>query len=204
MRVVLKEGHMLPLEGVLVLDLSNYSPGALCTMILADFGAEVVKIEPAQPFPHEGMGYSPKSEEKRRKAAFFALNRNKKSIGINLKSPKGREIFYRLVQNADVVIEGYRPGVVKRLAVDYETIRRISPRIIYCSLSGYGQDGPYSYYSGHDINYISISGVLGLIGPSEGAPSVPANVIADYAGASLYGAIAILLAYIARDKTGEG
>ena len=195
---------MLPLEGMKVLDLSNYVPGALCTMILADMGAEVVKVEPAKPFPMEDMGYSSGGEEKRRKAAFFTLNRNKKSMGLNLRAPEGREIFYRLAKDADVVIEGYRPGVVKRLGVDYDTVRALNPGIIYCSLSGYGQDGPYRLYSGHDINYISIAGVLGLIGPAEGPPSVPLNLIADFAGVSLYGAVGILLATIARQKTGKG
>jgi alpha-methylacyl-CoA racemase len=195
---------MLVLEGLKVLDLSNYIPGALCTMILADFGAEVIKIEPALPFPFENIGYSSSGEEKRRKAAYFTLNRNKKSIGINLRSKAGREIFYRLVREADVVIEGYRPGVVKSLGADYETVNVMNPRIIYCSLSGYGQDGPYRLYPGHDINYISMAGVLGLIGPVDGPPSVPLNLIADFAGASLYSAIGILLAYIARGKTGKG
>ena len=112
---------MLALEGLKVLDLSNYVPGALCTMILADMGAEVIKIEPAQPFPLENMGYSSKGNEKRKESAYFALNRNKKSIGLNLRSEAGKQIFYRLAREADVVIEGYRPGVVKRLAVDYDT-----------------------------------------------------------------------------------
>jgi crotonobetainyl-CoA:carnitine CoA-transferase CaiB-like acyl-CoA transferase len=195
---------MLILEGVRIVDLSNYVPGALCTMILADFGAEVIKIEPVRPFPFENMGYSPSGEEKRREAAYFALNRNKKSIAIDLKSKAGKEIFYRLARRADVLIEGYRPGVVKSLGVDYETIRNLNSRIIYCSLSGYGQDGPYSLYPGHDINYISVAGILGLIGPVDAPPAVPLNLIADFAGASLYGAIGILLAYIAREKTGKG
>lgn len=195
---------MLALEGFKVLDLSNYVPGALCTMILADMGAEVIKIEMAQPFPVENMGYSSKGEDKRKEAAFFALNRNKKSIGLNLRSEEGKQIFYRLVREADAVIEGYRPGVVKRLGIDYDTINQINPRVIYCSLSGYGQDGPYRLLSGHDINYISMAGVLGLIGPAEGPPSIPLNLIADFAGVSLYGAVGILLAYIAREKTGRG
>lgn len=195
---------MLVLDGVKVLDMSNFVPGALCTMILADMGAEVIKIEPAIPFPLENLGYSSKGEEKRRESAFFTLNRNKKSIGINLKSAGGRKIFHKMCLNADIVIEGYRPGVVKKLGVDYEIISELNPRIIYCSLSGYGQDGPYRLYPGHDINYISIAGVLGLIGSSDGPPAVPLNLVADFAGASLYSTIGILLAYIARQKTGKG
>ncbi|MFH1081287.1 MAG: CaiB/BaiF CoA-transferase family protein [Pseudomonadota bacterium] len=195
---------MLVLDGLKVLDLSNFVPGALCTMILADMGAEVIKIEPATPFPLENLGYSSKGEDRRRESAFFTLNRNKKSMGVDLKSKEGQKIFRRLAREADVVIEGYRPGVVKRLGVDYETVAELNPRIIYCSLSGYGQNGPYRLYSGHDINYISIAGVLGLIGPSEGPPAVPLNLVSDFAGVSLYGTIGILLAYIAREKTGKG
>jgi crotonobetainyl-CoA:carnitine CoA-transferase CaiB-like acyl-CoA transferase len=195
---------MLALEGIKVLDLSNYVPGALCTMILADFGAEVIKVEPAKAFPMGDMGYSPGGKDKEREAAFFALNRNKKCIGLNLRSEEGKRIFHRMAKEADVVIEGYRPGVVERLGVDYKTIGGINPRIIYCSLSGYGQDGPYRLFSGHDINYISLAGVLGLIGPKEGPPAIPLNIIADFAGVSLYGTIGILLALEARNRTGKG
>jgi crotonobetainyl-CoA:carnitine CoA-transferase CaiB-like acyl-CoA transferase len=196
---------MLALDGIRVLDMSNYVPGALCTMILADFGAEIIKIEPVKPFPVAGMGYSPpRNEEKSREAAYFSLNRNKKSIALNLSSEKGREAFYRMAREADVIIDGYRPGVVKRLCVDYETINKLNPRIIYCALSGYGQDGPYRFLPGHDINYISIAGILGLLGPEDGLPSVPLNLIADFAGTSLYGTIGIMLALIAREKSGRG
>lgn len=198
------EVYMLPLEDITVLDLSNYVPGALCTMILADMGAEVIKVEPVHPFPLEDMGFSPKGEDKREKAAFFSLNRNKKSIGIDLRSDSGRRIFHHMSETADVIIEGYRPGVVKRMGIDYESIGRINPGIIYCSLSGYGQDGPYRLYSGHDINYIAQAGVLDLVGPREGPPCPPLNLVSDFAGASLYGAIGILLALLARGKTGEG
>ncbi len=195
---------MLALDGIRVLDLSNYVPGALCTMILADFGAEVIKVEPAKAFPMGDMGYSPGGKDREREAAFFALNRNKKCIGLNLRSDEGRRIFHRMAKDADVVIEGYRPGVVERLGVDYKTVSGINPRIVYCSLSGYGQDGPYRLFSGHDINYISLAGVLGLIGPKEGPPAIPLNIIADFAGVSLYGTIGILLALAARNRTGRG
>jgi len=195
---------MLPLEGIKVLDLSNLVPGAYCTMILGDMGAEVIKIEPVQPFPLVDAGYSPGGEENRRTAAFFALNRNKRSIGINLRDEEGQKIFQKLAKDADVIVEGYRPGVVKRLGADYEAIRSFNPGIIYCSLSGFGQDGPYWDMPGHDINYISLAGVLGLVGPSEGPPYAPLNLVADFAGVSLYGAIGILLAIIVRKKTGQG
>lgn len=195
---------MLALEGIKVLDLSGLAPGAFCTMLLGDLGAEVLKVEAPTPSPLAGAGPSPKGEERRVEAAYFAYNRNKKSIGLNLRSDKGREIFYRLAQGADVVVEGYRPGVVKRLGVDYDTISKLNPRIVYCSLSGYGQDGPYRNFSGHDLNYISLCGVLGLMGPPDGPPAIPMNLIADLAGASLYGVIGILAALLARDKTGRG
>ena len=195
---------MMALDGIKVLDLSNYVPGALCTMILADFGADVIKVEPAKAFQMAVMGYSPGGKDRERQAAFFALNRNKRCIGLNLRSDEGRRIFHRMAESADVVIEGYRPGVVERLGVDYGTISGINPGIVYCSLSGYGQDGPYRLLSDHDINYISLAGVLGLIGTKDGPPSIPLNIIADFAGVSLYGAVGILLALMARGKTGKG
>ena len=195
---------MLALEGVKILDLSGLAPGALCTMILGDLGAEVLKVEPPTPSELSGTGPSPKEEERRREAVYFAPNRNKKSLALNLKSESGRQIFYRLAQQADVIIEGYRPGVVKRLGIDYDTIKKINPGVIYCSLSGYGQDGPYRTFPGHDINYISMAGVLGLIGSREGSPVIPLNLVADFGGAALYGAIGVLAALMARTKTGKG
>ncbi len=195
---------MLALENIKILDLSGLVPGAFCTMILGDLGAEVLKVEPPTPGEMSGSGPSPKGEEKRREAAFFTPNRNKKSIGLNLKSEAGRQIFYRLAQQADVIVEGYRPGVVKRLGIDYETINKLNPRIVYCSLSGYGQDGPYHSFPGHDVNYISLAGALGLIGRREGPPVIPLNLVADFAGGSLYGVIGILAALIARNQTDRG
>jgi len=195
---------MLALEGIKILDMSGLVPGALCTMLLGDLGAEVLKVESTITSLLSGAGPSPKGEEKREEAAYFTLNRNKKSIAINLKSEAGRQIFYRLAQQADVVVEGYRPGVVKNLGVDYDTISKLNPGIVYCSLSGYGQDGPYRSFSGHDINYISLGGALGLIGPREGPPVIPLNLVGDFAGASLYGVIGILAALMARNKTGKG
>lgn len=197
---------MLALEGIRVLDLTHLAPGALCTMILGDLGADVIRIEapPGVGGRGAGLGISPVGEEGRRRAAFDALNRNKRSVGLNLRSELGRDIFYKLARTADVVVEGFRPGVVKRLAVDYESVRPINPRIVYCSLSGYGQDGPYSKFSGHDINYISIAGALNLIGTPGQAPVIPLNLLADFAGASLHGVIGIMSALIARNKTGKG
>jgi len=211
---------MLALEGTRILDLTHLVPGALCTMILGDLGADVIKVgaPPAVGGRGAGLGillagdedvivegFRPGAEdEERKQAAFDALNRNKKSIGLNLKADKGREIFYKLAQKADVIIEGFRPGVVKRLGVDYGKIKKLNPRIIYCSLSGYGQDGPYSSRSGHDVNYISITGALNIIGMPDRPPIVPLNLLADFAGASLHGVIGVLAALVARGKTGKG
>ena len=195
---------MLALEGVKILDLSRVIPGTFCTMLLGDLGAEVLKIEAPGIAEFVGSSRSFEGEENRRKAAYFAPNRNKKSIAVNLKSEAGREIFYRLSQHADVIVEGFRPGVAKRLGIDYESINKLNPKIVYCSLSGYGQDGPYHAFPGHDINYIAMAGILGLIGSSEGPPVIPLNLVADFAGAALYGALGISVALLARNKTGKG
>ena len=195
---------MLALEGIKILDLSRVVPGTFCTMILGDMGADVIKIEAPGFTEFVGSSVSPKGEENRREAVYFAPNRNKKSVVLNLRTEKGREIFHHLARQADVIVEGFRPGVVQRLGIDYDTIKEINPRIVYCSLSGYGQDGPYRTFPGHDINYISFAGVLGLIGSQEGPPIIPLNLVADFAGAALYGAIGVLTALVARNKTGKG
>src|SRR4030042_3504309 len=195
---------MLALEGVKILDLSRVIPGTFCTMLLGDLGAEVLKGEAPGVSEFVGSARSLEGEENRKEAAYFAPNRNKKSIALNMKPEAGRQVFHRLAQHADVIVEGFRPGVTKRLGIDYGTISKLNPRIIYCSLSGYGQDGPYQSFPGHDINYISMAGILGLIGPSEGLPVIPLNLVADFAGAALYGALGISVALVARDKTGRG
>ena len=187
---------MLALENIRILDLAPLAPGAYCTMMLGDFGAEVIKVESLG--PKFGGSYEDKA------AAFYPLDRNKKSVALNLKSDAGREAFYRLARKADVILEGFRPGVVKRLGIDYDTVRQMNPGIVYCSLSGYGQDGPYSQLPGHDINYISLAGVLGLIGPKDQAPVIPMNLVGDFAGASLFGVIGILTALMARNQSGQG
>ena len=195
---------MLALEGVKILDLSRLVPGAFCTMLLGDLGAEVLKIEAPGVNEFRDSSRALAGEENRKAAAYYALDRNKESIVVNLKSEAGREIFYRLSRRADVIVEGFRPGVAKRLRIDYETISKLNPKIIYCSLSGYGQDGPYHAFPGHDINYIAMAGVLGLIGFSERPPVIPLNLVADFAGAALYGALGISVALVARNKTGKG
>ena len=152
-----------------------------------------------------GSGVSPVEEEDgRRETAYMALLRNKKSIAINLQMAQGRDVFLRLARKSDVILEGFRPGVVKRLGVDYETVSKINPQLVYCSLSGYGQDGPYRDLPGHDPNYIGIGGAYALIGNQDGPPVRPLNLIGDYAGGSLMATIGILLALVARQKTGRG
>lgn len=191
---------MLPLEHIKVLDLSRLAPGPYCTMILADLGADVLKIEP----PGMGVVFFAAGIEEEKWYAYNAHDRNKRSMVLNLRSEEGRQIFYKLAENTDVIVEGFRPGAVKRLRVDYESIEKQNPRIIYCSISGYGQDGPYSQLPGHDPNYIAISGALSLIGPKDQPPSLPPNWLADFAGGGLQAAIAILVALIARERTGVG
>lgn len=189
----------MALEGIRVLDLTRLAPGPFCTMLLGDLGADVIVVEEA---PGAGRRFDMGMSE--RAQAFNAVGRNKRSIGLNLKDERAREVFYRLADTADVVLEGFRPGVVKRLGVDYETISRRNPRIVYCALSGYGQTGPYASLVGHDINYIGIGGALGMTGWPGEPPAIPANIIADFAGGGLYGAFAILAAIIAREKSGRG
>ncbi|MCI0820129.1 MAG: CoA transferase, partial [Chloroflexi bacterium] len=190
---------MMPLEGIRVLDMSGLAPGPYCTMLLGDLGADVIVVE-ATP----GAGRRMDMGASARTRAFDPLRRNKRSIGLNLKEASAQEAFLKLAEGADVVIEGYRPGVVKRLGVDYETVSKRNPRIVYCSLSGYGQTGPYSNLVGHDINYISLGGALGAIGWPGQPPAIPLNVIADFAGGGLYAAFAIVTAIVAREKTGRG
>ncbi len=195
---------VMALDGVKVLDLSRLAPGPHCSMLLADFGADVTLVE-AVPGSSAKLGGSREvSAGAQRAAAYNALGRGKKSIALNLKEEAAREIFYEMVKSADVVIEGFRPGVVKRLGVDYETLARINPRIICCSVSGFGQTGPYSNLVGHDINYIAVGGALGVTGRPGQAPAIPINIIADFAGGGLTAAFAICVALLAREKTGRG
>ena len=200
---------MLALEGIKVLDFPRNTPGMFCTMVLGDLGADVLMVE--RPMTGDRAEYEEalfgvnSVEEEQRRAAYNALQRNKQSIALNLKEPEAGDVFYRLAESADVVVEGFRPGVVDRLGVGYQKIAEINPRIVYCSISGYGQDGPYAGMVGHDINYISLAGALGLIGHSEDEkPAIPLNLLADYAGGGLCGAVAILAALLARQTTGRG
>ncbi len=188
----------LALEGIKILDMAWLGPGPFCANTLGDLGADVIKIYEAHP-------------ERRGGPVMFLFDpamqpgfRNCRTIGLNLKAEAGRGIFYDLAKRADVVMEGFRPGVVKRLGVDYDAIREINPRIVYASLTGYGQDGPYRDLVGHDINYISIGGLLGMTGPVGGAPIIPGAIIADFAAGGMSAAIGILAALMARERTGRG
>ena len=189
------------LPGLKILDASRLLPAALCTQMLADLGAEVLKVEETgrgdyqRTFPPMGKVDS---------GTFLLCNRNKKSITLNLKSEEGKAVFKKLAAEADVVVEGFRPGVMKRLGLDYETLKEINPRLIYCAVSGFGQDGPYKMVAGHDLNYMGIIGALPLFGMAGGPPMVPGLLTADIGGGSLMAAYGILAALLARQATGQG
>jgi crotonobetainyl-CoA:carnitine CoA-transferase CaiB-like acyl-CoA transferase len=199
-----------PLSGVKVIDLTRLAPGPHCTMILGDLGAEVIKIE--EPGPPKGRraeqaggaSVRARSQGGFQSSPFNALGRNKKSIGLDLKSPVGKEIFLRLHQRCDVVVEEFRPGVAKRLGIDYEKLSVRNPRYIHCAITGYGQDGPYRDMVGHDINYIANAGALSIMGTPGQRPTIPHNLIADYAGGGMHAALGVLAALIARGTTGVG
>lgn len=187
------------LEGIRVLDMAWLGPGTFCSVLLGDLGAEVIKVFEARPERRGGpvLFLFPDSPN-------FAGWRNCKTIGIDLKSQEGRDIFYELARTSDVITEGFRPGVVKRLGVDYETINKINPRIIYASLTAYGQDGPYRDLAGHDINCISVGGLLGMIRDPSGRPVVPRLPLADFAAGGMSAVIGILAALAARHTIGKG
>ncbi len=194
---------VMALDGIKILDLSRLAPGPYCSMLLADFGADVLLVE-AAPGANAKLASNRRAADPARAAAYNALGRGKRSIALNLKDDGAREAFFELVKGADVVIEGFRPGVVKRLGIDYDSLAKINPRIICCSISGFGQTGPYSNLVGHDINYISVGGALGVTGRPGQPPAIPVNLVADFAGGGLHGAFAICLAIIARERTGRG
>lgn len=189
------------LEGITVLDLTRLLPGAFCTQMLADMGAEVVKIEDPR-----GGDYNRSWEPKARteSGSFLLLNRNKKSVTLNLKHPDGHAAFLRLARNADIILEGFRPGVMDRLGLGYEKLRADNPGLIFCSISGYGQDGPLRSAPGHDINYLGTAGALQLFGKAGEGPIVPGLSIADVGGGSLMASSGILAALYSRSVDGQG
>jgi len=192
---------VLPLEGIRVLDLSRILTGPFCSMILADLGAEVIKVE--MPWRGDDTRLWGPPFIKGESAYFLCLNRNKKSITLNLKNEKGREILYKLIQKCDVFLENFKPGVTKRLGVDYETISSINPRIIYCSITGFGESGPYRDYPAYDIVIQGMGGLMGITGEPD-RPPVRIGVAITDIGAGMYSAIAILSALIVREKTRKG
>lgn len=186
--------------GVKVLDLSRLLPGPFCSMLLADFGADVIKIEDPNggdyirgwpPFLGKNSGYH------------VVLNRNKRSLTLNLKKPEAKDIFKQLVAAADVVLEGFRPGVMDRLGLGFTELQAINPRLIYCAITGYGTDGPRAQRAGHDINYLALNGVLSYSG-REGSPTFPGVQVADLGGGALYAAFSIAAALFARERLGKG
>ncbi|MSQ27792.1 MAG: CoA transferase, partial [Dehalococcoidia bacterium] len=195
---------MQALENLAVLDLTRIGPGPLCTMLLGDMGADVLRVQAPEQVSQQSRLHRLDAEEDQRSLAYYAMGRNKRSLALDLKNPDARSIFHQLARTADVVIEGFRPGVVKRLGVGYEQLRELNPRLVYCSLSGYGQTGPYAGIPGHDINYIAMAGALSLFGGADGRPAIPLNLVADYGGGAMMAAFGILCALRARDLTGAG
>ena len=194
------------LADIKVLDLSRLLPGGFCSLLLADFGADVLKVEDT------GMGdyvrwsppYHDGAEDSAKSALFLSLNRGKRSIRLNLKEDAGREVLLKLARRCDVLLESFRPGVMERLGVGPERLSDENPRLVYCSISGYGQDGPYTARSGHDMNYLGLNGLLGLTGEPDGPPVQPAGQIADLGGGALMGAFGILAALRERERSGRG
>lgn len=191
---------MQALTGIRVLDMSRLLPGPYCTMLLADFGAEVIKIEEpgkgdySRSFPPflKDFGYW-----------HLQLNRNKQSVVLDLKSEEGKNIFLELVKTADVVVESYRPGVLKKLGVDYEAAAKVNSKIIYCSLSGYGSKGPLAHKADHDLGYLSLAGVTAMSGEADGAPAIPGVLMADM-NAAFSAGMSIMIALRHAALTGQG
>jgi len=179
---------MGPLEGVRVIDLSRLAPGPYCSMLLGDLGADVIRVDKPGDDPR----------------VLDMLNRNKRSLVLDLKRAEAQQVLHRLCEGADVFLEGFRPGVTARLGADYETISRIEPRIVYCSVTGYGQSGPLAQEAGHDIDYIALAGVLSQLQPGEGPPLPPLNLVADFAGGGLMAAFGIVSALYERERSGKG
>ncbi len=190
-----------PLTGLRVLDLTRLLPGGYATLMLADLGADVVKVE--EPERGDYIRLMPPMAGEL-SALHAALNRNKRSIALDLKAAGGRAVFAELVPSFDVVVESFRPGVMDRLGIGWAALSEIHPRLVYCAITGYGQDGPRAGAAGHDVDYIAYGGVLGITGERDGPPVVPGVQIGDLAGGGMAAVIAILAALRKRDATGEG
>ncbi|MBV9490534.1 MAG: CoA transferase [Verrucomicrobia bacterium] len=192
----------LPLRHLRVLDVSQVMAGPVCGMLLGDMGADVIKVEPpgSGDQTRRAMGFKLKGSDS---LGFINMNRNKRSIVLNLKTEAGRKVFYQLVQTADVLIENYRPGAATRLGIDYATLKSINPGLIYASISGFGQTGPWSQRPGFDLIAQAMSGIMSITGDPDGPPSKSGVPVADI-GCALFALYAILSAYIGRCETGEG
>jgi alpha-methylacyl-CoA racemase len=194
-----------PLAGIRILDLTRLLPGPVTTLHLADLGAEVIKIEDPQVGDYARTLGTGQGEENGQSSAYFRMiNRNKQGFRLDLKKPEGVEVFMRLAREADVIIESFRPGVMAKLGIGYAAIAAVNPKIAYCSISGYGQDGPYKDLAGHDINYLGYAGVLDQIGSAGGNPAIPNFQIADLLGGAMTAAMGILAVVIEAQRTGQG
>lgn len=193
---------MTILKGLKILDFSTMLPGPLATMMFADYGADVIHIESSRRV--DMMRIMPPYDEDNESFVHQHLNRNKKSLSLNLKKPEAVEIVKKLIAEYDIVIEGFRPGVMARLGLDYETLKVVNPKLIYCSITGYGQTGPFSSRPGHDINYLSVAGVLDHSRLKDKKPAALGIPVADFAGGMMHAAVGVLAAALHREKTGEG
>lgn len=191
-----------PLEGIRIIECNRVAPGSLCTVLLADMGADVIRV--VEPRESGGGSDNAADAERRRRRAGNWVDRNKRSLSLDLKKPEAQEILRKLATDVDVFVEGFRPGVMKRLGADYETLAELNPGLVYCSLSGFGQDGPYRDFPAHDLNYLSLAGVLNQLGAPGAEPTIPLNIVADYAGASMHGALGVMFALFARERSGKG
>lgn len=190
-----------PLSGIRVLDLTRLLPGPVCTLHLADLGADVIKIEDTGAGDYaRALGAEPGKTA----PVFAAINRNKRALRLDLKKSEGVEIFLRLAQDADVVVESFRPGVVDRLGVGYADCSKVNPRIVYCAISGYGQTGPYRHLAGHDVNYCSYAGFTDQVGIAGGDPAIPNLQVADILGGAVVPAMGILAALLDAQRSGKG
>jgi len=202
-RLIEQKGErMMPLEGIKVIDLSRYLPGPYCTMILADMGADVVKVEEIKS-RWSPLSLWPESRREIRDELFRPVDRNKRRIALDLKSEKGKEVYLKLAETVDVIVEEFRPGVTKRLGIDYEVIKEINPSIVYCSITAFGQDGPYRDLPAHDPDIQAMAGLVSLTTSARKEYVIPGVPIADL-NAGNNAAMGILLALFAREKTGEG
>ncbi len=185
---------MGPLAGVKVIEIAGIGPGPFCSMLLADMGADVLRVDRLQA---SGLGISTKTK-------YGLLNRNRRSIALDLKNPEGVASVLRLVETADILLEGFRPGVAERLGIGPEECKAHNNKLVYGRMTGWGQDGPIAHSAGHDINYISLSGALHAIGEEGGAPVPPLNLVGDFGGGAMFLGVGVLAAYIEAQKSGEG